>query len=303
MRHRTHHPRAGERMGVFVRRVRRRLPGAWVAACTTFVVMVAGAPAARASFPGDDGRIAFVSYRSGAWNIFTVNPDGSDVRQLTFETDRAAEQPAWSPDGQHIVYQVVRNPSSSQLYVMDRDGANQHRLARDPFFLDFNPSYSPDGATVVFDRCIPFGDACAIAWTPSGGGQVTNLTESTTGEIDSSPVYSPDGSKIAFTGGGRGGVSGAVYVMNPDGTGVARLTPPRLGAIGPDWSPDSTRLSVTSHCCDPSEEELWVVDADGGGLTRIVSTGHVFSSSWGPRATGSPSCAPRRSTRTWASGW
>src|SRR5437870_13763759 len=70
---------------------------------------------ASASFPGTDGRIGFGSDRYGhTHNIFTMNPDGSDVRQLTFLTSDqgAALNENWSPDGTQLVFEQ-RNPDGS----------------------------------------------------------------------------------------------------------------------------------------------------------------------------------------------
>ena len=56
---------------------------------------------ASATFPGKNGRIAFV--QDG--EIFTMNPDGSDIKQLThLGPDNFAEYPAWSADGKQIVF-------------------------------------------------------------------------------------------------------------------------------------------------------------------------------------------------------
>src|SRR6266498_1193755 len=90
--------------------------------------LVAVATPARATFPGTNGRIAFGSDRSGGdHNIFSMNPDGSDVRQLTFFTadEGAALRQAWSPDGTKLVFE--RRPadgSSRQIYIMNADGSN-----------------------------------------------------------------------------------------------------------------------------------------------------------------------------------
>ena len=124
----------------------RRLGIVLVISLTT--ALVAAATSAQATFEGRNGRIAFGSDRSGGThNIFTMNPDGSGVRQLTFLTadQGAALAESWSPDGSKLVFEE-RNPDGSvrQIFEMNADGSNQHQLVSDPSYLDFNPSFSPD---------------------------------------------------------------------------------------------------------------------------------------------------------------
>ncbi|MCD6022854.1 MAG: tolB, partial [Actinomycetia bacterium] len=62
--------------------------------------------------------------------IFVIRPDGSDLRQLTFETDASSYWPSWSPDGTRIVFtRYTFGASSQQLYTMWPDGSHVVRVA------------------------------------------------------------------------------------------------------------------------------------------------------------------------------
>ena len=58
---------------------------------------------------------------------------------------------------------------------MDADGGNQHRLLPDPFFRDLLPSYSPDGTQIVFTRCRPDFEACAVSRINADGTGLINF--------------------------------------------------------------------------------------------------------------------------------
>ena len=74
-------------------------------------------------------RIVFTSKRTGNNEIFTMNPDGSGVTQLT-SNGSSDIFPVWSPDGTRIVFQTDRD-GQSEVYVMNADGSNQTRLTID----------------------------------------------------------------------------------------------------------------------------------------------------------------------------
>jgi Tol biopolymer transport system component len=238
--------------------------------------LVAVATPAQATFPGTNGKIAFGSERfEGTPNLFTMNPDGSDVLQLTFLTadQGAAVAESWSPDGSTLVYhQRNAEGSVSQIFLMNADGSNQHLLFSDPSFLDFDPGFSPDGSRVIFARCRPDFEACAIYTVKSDGHGLTAIShfDLRHNVVDFSPEYSPDGKEIAFESRNRGGVQAAVYVMNSHGTGVRRITPTGLQALEPDWSPDGTEIAVWSNCCNPQHSEIWTVHPDGSGLEQLT---------------------------------
>ena len=86
------------------------------------------------------------------------------------------------------------------------------------------------------------------------------------------PVYSPDGSTIAFESYGREGVLGAVYLMNPDGSDIHRITPIEPGAVRPNWSPDGENIAFQTHCCNPQNSEIWTINRDGRELTRLTGS-------------------------------
>src|SRR5580765_7975365 len=92
-------------------------------------LMLAAVPAS-ATFPGKNGRIAFVL----GPDIYTMNPDGSDVRQLTdLGPDNSASWESWSPDGKLIVFSEFPSPNfDGQLWIMNADGSNQHMLLAEP---------------------------------------------------------------------------------------------------------------------------------------------------------------------------
>ncbi len=186
-------------------------------------VLLAAAQA-QAAFPGQNGKIAFA--RSG--NIYTINPDGSGLEQLT--TTGEDSEPAWSANGRRIAFTSTRD-GNSEVYVMDADGTGQTNLTNHPAD-DSHPAWSPDGRRIAFDRLTP-GVGYDIHLMDAEGGGATKVTEG----VD--PVWSPDGQRIAFV------LINNITLVNPDGTGLLELThypiPTRdshVNSYDPNWSPD-----------------------------------------------------------------
>jgi Tol biopolymer transport system component len=247
---------------------------------------------ASASFPGKNGRIAFVL----GPDIYTMNPDGSDIRQLTnLGPDSNALWESWSPDGKLIVFNEYRPPDFlGQLWLMNADGSNQRLLLADADFDDERPSFTPDGNSVIFSRCrLDVDGTCALFQTQINGGTVTAITHFELGIQDFSPHYSLD-NRLTFTGVARNGIICAIELTDPQESGLRRLTPAPLAARQPDWSPDARRIAFSTHCRglegNPENEEIWTVNAKGDALLRLTKNGHDyfagphdFHPSWSPQ--------------------
>jgi hypothetical protein len=81
-------------------------------------------------FSPRDGRIAFISAQAGNDEVYSINPDGSDMQRLTANSWEWDKHPSWSPDGSQIVFWSNRDTGLRQLWVMNADGSNQRRLLR-----------------------------------------------------------------------------------------------------------------------------------------------------------------------------
>lgn len=123
-------------------------------------------------FSPDGRKIAFESTRSGAYEVWTCNSDGSGLLQLThFNT--VTGTPRWSPDGQYITFDS-RYPGNADLFVMDSRGGSIRQLTNDPS-ADVVPSWSRDGHWIYFasDRS---GD-WQMWKMPAAGGPAVQVTQ------------------------------------------------------------------------------------------------------------------------------
>jgi Tol biopolymer transport system component len=262
------------------------------------ILLMLAAPA-EATFAGKNGRIAFVQGAGTGTDIFTMKPNGSDVKQLTSFGSTGGQTccVAWSPDGKQLVFAAAASANeNAQLWIMGSDGSNQHLLLDDPSDFDMEPSFSPDGSQIVFSRCGTIN--CAIYRVQVDGTGLTAITNFNPNHdvFDLWPAYSPDGKTIAFTSFNRNnGFLCAIYTVDAAGSNFHILTPPRLTAFEPDWSPDGKKIafSVNSNFSTILDEEIWVINADGSQPVRLTNnnrhwngylTGpHDFSASWSPQ--------------------
>ena len=221
-----------------------------------------------ATFPGSNGKIAFVSDRDGDEDIYTMNPDGSNVVQLTSNTDRDWA-PAWSPNGLKIAY-AKGYTNDAEIYLMNADGSGQIRLTSNTAW-DAWPSWSSDGTKIVFNSNRT-GNYEVFVMNVDGSN-VIQLTSNS--RDDFAPAWSPDGSKIAFS---SNRISSAnpegdyeIYVMNTGGEsfGLTQLTNNTVDDNGPDWSPDGSRIVFISNPL-LNWWEIYAMNADGTGRTRLT---------------------------------
>ena len=91
--------------------------------------------------------IAFESDRDGDYEVFVMNPDGTEVRQLT-DNDDGDYFPVWSPDGKRIAFASDRD-GDWEIFVMNTDGTEVRQLT-DNDDDDGTPAWSPDGKRTAF---------------------------------------------------------------------------------------------------------------------------------------------------------
>jgi Tol biopolymer transport system component len=213
--------------------------------------------------------------------------DGSDFELLTLTDPTLNLVPqAWSPDGRRIAFEGWddSDPSRTGIYTARAsDGGDLVRVTDTggrPH--DMPLDYSPDGTQLVFYREIRTesqGD------TDIGGSLwVVNIDGSDAHELDTGAVrpwwharWSPDGSKILF-GVERLQLTGGLWTIKPDGSGLTKVFEDPAGGFAeqPTWSPDGRQimfaLNPTNDAFTHPENGLYVIRADGTGLTLVIGT-------------------------------
>jgi TolB protein len=237
---------------------------------------------AQATFPGQNGKIAFLGFTAAGGGVHVVEPDGTGQALVV----SGGQDPAWSADGSRLAYfDYTRFPGA--LSVADSDGSGQSEVrvgsfSSQPFFSNEDrfrePAWSRDGGTIAYaevdNACAP-RVGCHDA--PEG---IRGINPDGTGDRAlirspaSDPAYSPDGTKIAWAD--HIVFGSGIHVSNPDGTGDTQLTAaePVTGnglAFDPSWSPDGTRIAFTSFVT-ANNAEIYVMDADGSNQTRLTSS-------------------------------
>ena len=192
---------------------------------------------------GGAAQIAFASSRSGAMEIWLMNVDGSNLKQITDIPDGAC-QPKWSPDGNQIVFispcvrHLTTYPGAS-LFIINADGTGLVPLPNVPGG-DFDPSWSPDGTQIAFTSLRKSG-VPGIFILNLADYAIKSLVEDETRAI-SQPAWSPNGSEIAYVNSDN-----RIWVMDLNGDNRRGLTVGGGDYLinSPAWSPDGSVVIYT----------------------------------------------------------
>ena len=255
--------------------------------------------------PQSLNQIVFSSNRSGQWRIWTVQPDGSQLRQLTEgQADDLDVDPCLAPDGRSVLCTSTRGGRAG-VWRMALDGGKLERICDGD-----QAEWSPDGKRIVLRR----NERLVVRELV--GGKEKTITPADLPHC-SGPAWSPTGNRIAFACRWDGG--NGLYVVSAEG-GQPTKVYDKQGACEPHWSPDGGRIvyetetnihainpdgtkdrAVTYHggvqryarfspdgkqvvfCQAPSPEgpwELYIVAAEGGEPRRLTEGGSDMYPDW-----------------------
>src|SRR5688500_3807623 len=174
------------------------------------------------------------------FDIYTANPDGSDLRRLTNYGTYTAEG-VLSPDGRTIVFTSLKD-GDLDIYTMNVDGTNVRRLTSTPGY-DGGPWWSPDGTKIVWRAHHPTDSAELAAYR----------------RLLDRRMIRPNRMEL--------------FVMNADGSDQRQIT--RLGGanFGPTWTPDGRRILFSSNHRNPRSRnfDLFLVGFDGANLEQVTT--------------------------------
>lgn len=225
---------------------------------------------------GGYGQIAFVSLRTGTPQIWLMNAQGEDFFQVT-NMEEGACQPAWSPDGEKLVFispceENAKHYFGTQLYIINMNGTGLVAL---PTFEKgaYAPAWSPDGKKIAF-TAIQEDYYHQIYTITLENGTIKKISDGDARDFH--PSWSADGKQIVFISTRNGPYQ--IWVMLADGSSPQRFSASKdLENTHPVWSPDGTMILFTQQTSD----KLFVVKqatyAEGGLHEERIYQGYAPS--------------------------
>jgi TolB protein len=225
-----------------------------------------------------ESKIVFVSNRGGHKEIWAMDYDGANQRQLT-HLGSIALSPRISPDGSRVAFSAITGGGwNIGMYSLD--------LGRNVAFPRFSgtnlsPAWSPDGKQIAFSSSRT-GDP-EIFVSDSDGTHLRRVTAYTGPDV--SPVWNPKtGSQIAWVS-GRSGLP-QIYMMAADGTNPQRMTDQGY-AVSPSWSPNGQFLAFAwiRHYGPgmPGAQDIYVMDTASKQIVQLThEAGRNDFPSWSP---------------------
>ena len=233
------------------------------------------------------GKIAFIR-EGGKYSevtVFTAAANGTHVRRLS----DFGESPRFSPDGTKV---MMAGPTSDgqriTAGIVHSDGSHLQRIPlRDPTLNLGVGAWAPDGKQMAlegWDDSDPDRNGVYIVGVPDGKG-LTRLTKNPDHDVPMD--FSPDGSQIVFLRAepDTDPITGSLYVVNVNGTGLHRITPPGLDVGGTArWAPNGKEIVFAGSPTEP-RGSIRVVQPDGTGLKKVFEDpkgGTAAAPTWSP---------------------
>ena len=183
-------------------------------------------------------QIAFASDRTGKTEIWLMDWDGANQRQITRHGTHSI-LPSWAPDNERMVYTSFAL-GTSDMYIINRRGGGRTRI-NSGLSLNTSATFSPVSNDIAFVGSVRGNPD--IYLIKDDGSNLRRLT--TTTSIESTPEWSSNGRQIAFTSGRTG--TPQIYIMDAEGTNVRRISYDGNWNDDATFSPDGERVAYTSR--------------------------------------------------------
>ncbi|HEX4745620.1 MAG TPA: DPP IV N-terminal domain-containing protein [Gaiellaceae bacterium] len=216
----------------------------------------------------DAARIAFASRRSGTFDVYVMNADGTGTEQLTSGKDHDSH-PTWSSDGARIAFE-----RGSDIWIMNADGSGARRVS-DVTAEESEPTWSPDGEWIAYVRRTP-GTAARELWLMRADGSARRALTSL-GATVATPAWSPDSARIVFASNQEDEVY-KLFTIGLDGKGLRSVAPTAKDNFEPSWSPDGDTIAYFE------DGAILAVELGGGEIEKLTDSANNDSSpAWNPQ--------------------